>query len=698
MKKTLAPLLLFALLAATVYTAALVYAHSTVDQENLPSGPAANVKQLSPIGQEFKPAVSSLGAVDVFVGSSGTPRPTLTLNVRESTISGDIIASSSQVVPLGSPEALHFDFPPVAVTPENTYVIELVADTFQSVWAVNLVDTYARGRAIANVGGGPTPFPTRDFAFRTYANTGPSVTNPGDQTSDVGDAATLAIVASDPDGDTRSYSAVGLPPDLSIDAATGVISGTVAATAGGDHSVTITASDGSLAGSAGFTWTVNRAPTVTNPGDQTSEVGDAVSLAINASDPDDDALSYSEVGLPPDLSIDATTGVISGTVAATADGDYSVSVTASDGSLTGSASFTWTVNRAPTVTNPGDQASDVGDAVTLSIVASDPDIDPLSYTAAGLPPDLVIDGTTGVISGTVAATAGGDHSVTITASDGSLTGSAGFTWTVNRAPTVTNPGDQTSELGDAVSLAINASDPDGDTRSYSAVGLPPDLSIDAATGVISGTVAATADGDYSVTVTASDGSLTGSASFTWTVSEPASEEPTPRELKLGVIEDLLDHVGESKRFEKAIKKIEKNLDPKRWVDDSHLDPKHGRKVFKDERKAVKHLMRIVKKGEVTAGTLEAAGLAIGDLAETLLIETLGAEAVDPKRQEKVDKEMAKAEADMIKGDANLEAGNFDKAIKSYGKAWEHASKASKEAAKPAAGDGDDGEDEAEDDD
>lgn len=83
--------------------------------------------------------------------------------------------------------------------------------------------------------------------------------------------------------------------------------------------------------------------------------------------------------------------------------------------------------------------------------------------------------------------------------------------------TVTNPGNQSSTVGTAVSLSVNASDTAGGTLSYSATGLPAGLSISAATGVISGTP--TTSGSSSVTVTATDSTgPSGTTSFTWTVS------------------------------------------------------------------------------------------------------------------------------------------------------------------------------------
>ncbi|WP_441249225.1 putative Ig domain-containing protein [Kitasatospora sp. McL0602] len=91
-------------------------------------------------------------------------------------------------------------------------------------------------------------------------------------------------------------------------------------------------------------------------------------------------------------------------------------------------------------------------------------------------------------------------------------GSTGNTVTVN------NPSNQSTAPGSSVSLQITASDSStGQTLSYSASGLPAGLSINSATGLITGTP--TTSGTYSVTVTATDTTnASGSTSFSWTVT------------------------------------------------------------------------------------------------------------------------------------------------------------------------------------
>ena len=393
-------------------------------------------------------------------------------------------------------------------------------------WAGLPAGTTFQWYVTANDGAATTTSPTWTFTT-SQPNGAPVATNPGAQSSAEGASPTLQIAASDPDGNTLTYSATGLPTGLAINSTTGVISGTVAFGAAVSNSVVVTVSDGTATDTASFTWTVtrsNRAPVVTNPGAQSSAEGASPSLQIAASDPDGNTLTYSATGLPTGLAINSTTGVISGTVAFGAAVSNSVVVTVSDGTATDTASFTWTVtrsNRAPVVTNPGAQSSAEGASPSLQIAASDPDGNTLTYSATGLPTGLAINSTTGVISGTVAFGAAVSNSVVVTVSDGTATDTASFTWTVtrtNRAPVVTNPGAQSSAEGASPSLQIAASDPDGNTLTYSATGLPTGLAINSTTGVISGTVAFGAAVSNSVVVTVSDGTATDTASFTWTVT------------------------------------------------------------------------------------------------------------------------------------------------------------------------------------
>jgi hypothetical protein len=87
------------------------------------------------------------------------------------------------------------------------------------------------------------------------------------------------------------------------------------------------------------------------------------------------------------------------------------------------------VNDAPVLTPVNHQSGAIGDEILLVIQAYDVDGDTVSYSAEGLPPGLILDRTTGQISGILWQ--GGNYGVTITASDGELSASQSFRWVVD---------------------------------------------------------------------------------------------------------------------------------------------------------------------------------------------------------------------------------------------------------------------------
>ena len=265
-----------------------------------------------------------------------------------------------------------------------------------------------------------------------------TVTNPGSQTSIVGARVSLQMQATDSQsGQPLTWSASGLPT-LSINSSSGLISGTP--TTSGTSSVTVTATDTTGAsGNAPFSWTVNpqsgNTVTVTNPGSQTSTVGTAVSLQMQATDSQSgQTFTWSGSGLPAGLSINSSSGLISGTP--TTSRTSSVTVTATDTTgASGNARFSWTVNpqaaNTVTVINPGSRSTKIGVAVSLQLQATDSQAgQTFTWTAIGLPLGLTVTAG-GLIHGT--PTVQGLYVVTVTATDTTgAQGSTSFLWTVLR--------------------------------------------------------------------------------------------------------------------------------------------------------------------------------------------------------------------------------------------------------------------------
>ena len=381
-----------------------------------------------------------------------------------------------------------------------------------------------------------------------------TVTNPGPTavddvaTTNEDTAVTISILANDtdPDGDTLTVTTASAPNGTVVINANGTITYTPKANFNGTDIITYTISDGQ-GGTSTATVTVtvvaqNDAPTLTSPIPAQKGVdAGAVSVPVagNFTDLDGDTLTFAATGLPLGLSINPATGLITGTIDRSASqvsgGVYTVSVTASDGNGgTVTTTFTWTV------TNPGPTATDdvattnEDTAVIIPVLTNDtdPDGDPLTVVSATAPNGTVVINANGTITYTPAANFNGTDIITYTISDGQGgTSTATVTVTVvavNDAPTVVAPiADRNNVDGASVSVptAPNFTDLDGDTLSFTAAGLPAGLSINAATGVITGTIdkgaSQPAGGIYSVTVTASDGKGGSvSTTFMWTVTNP----------------------------------------------------------------------------------------------------------------------------------------------------------------------------------
>ncbi len=363
--------------------------------------------------------------------------------------------------------------------------------------------------------------------FNWTVNSAITITTPADQTNNEGDSVSLSISASDAtSGATMVYAALGLPPGVVISPTTGTITGTITtgSSANGPYTVTIGVTDSSTFAETSFNWNVNSPITINTPPDQTNNAGDTVSLAISASDAASGTLTFSATGLPSGLSINTSTGAITGTISD--GGSYQPTITATDGTYTGSTTFNWSVSSPIAITDQGDQTNNDGDTgVSVQISATDNASGTVSFSASGLPSGLSINSSTGAITGTVGSSAdtSSPYTSVITVTDGTNTAIDTFTWYVNPSDPVVvfNPGSQTNADGDMVALPIEASDSTaGATLYYAVSGLPAGLNYNPATGLIFGTISSSADtgSPYTVTVTVGDNTNSASTSFTWTVN------------------------------------------------------------------------------------------------------------------------------------------------------------------------------------
>jgi hypothetical protein len=188
------------------------------------------------------------------------------------------------------------------------------------------------------------------------------------------------------------------------------------------------------------------------------------------------------------------------------------------------------VNRAPVLASIGNKAVAENAALSFTLSATDADSDTLTYSASGSPSGAILGSSTGAFSWTPSYSQAGSYNVTFSVSDGnSGTDSEAITITVgntNRAPVLASIGNKTVSEESALSFTISATDPDSDTLTYSATGLPSGAAFNTSTRAFSWTPNNTQAGSYTVTFAVTDtGNLSDSETITITVEDKDETAP-----------------------------------------------------------------------------------------------------------------------------------------------------------------------------
>ena len=371
----------------------------------------------------------------------------------------------------------------------------------------------------------------------------------GNRPATEGQLLTFTATATDPDGNAVTFSGSNLPTGATV-SPSGTFSWTPSLTqAGSFPNVTITATDNGspvLTASQSFTITVgnvNRPPVLAPIGARTATVGQLFTFTATATDPDGNAVTFSGGNLPAGATL-TPAGVFSWTPTAT--GNSSVTVTVTDNgtpaqtdseTVTITVSNVTTVNRPPVLASIGAKTVNEGQPLTFTATATDPDGGPLTFSGGILPSGPALT-PAGAFSWTPDFTQAGTHNVTITVTDnGGLTDSETFTITVGNVnrPPVLSPspiGNRTVTIGQTLTIAITASDPDGGALSFTSANLPSGATLTPATpagtgaATFSWTPATAQAGTYqNVTITVSDGALSDAEVFTITVNIVAVNQP-----------------------------------------------------------------------------------------------------------------------------------------------------------------------------
>jgi autotransporter-associated beta strand protein len=277
-----------------------------------------------------------------------------------------------------------------------------------------------------------------------------------------------------------TYNATDLPPGLSVDPASGIVSGSPAAA--GSFTMNVTATNAAGTATAPVAVSIASAPASILLGNLAVTYDGAAHSA---------AVSTSPAGLAVNLTYDgnATPPVNAGS--------YAVAATIANPNFTGSATGTLVVGKAPA-------------AVTLGSLAQTYDGAPKPVSAvtnpAGLNLALTYDGST------TAPTNAGSYAVVATVTDANYVGTTNGTLVISSAPAT-------------ITLAGLTQPYDGTPRVVTASTTPADLHVDLTYN--GGTTPPTLPGTYAVTATINDANHTGALSGTLTVTITALVRHAP---------------------------------------------------------------------------------------------------------------------------------------------------------------------------
>ena len=173
-------------------------------------------------------------------------------------------------------------------------------------------------------------------------------------------------------------------------------------------------------------------PTMANIPDQTAEVDTPFTLNISSyvTEPDGNAITYSATGLPPGLTINAGTGIISGTP--TVAGTFNVTATATDTDGSASDSFNIIVSNPLIVATPNTYSTTPGVSVSGNLITDDTgngadsgtNIVALTTVTNGPSQGTVTIDPDGTFTYTPSSSASGTDTFTYTITDGTTTASA----------------------------------------------------------------------------------------------------------------------------------------------------------------------------------------------------------------------------------------------------------------------------------
>ncbi|MCW5319219.1 hypothetical protein GTQ43_38200 [Nostoc sp. KVJ3] len=266
---------------------------------------------------------------------------------------------------------------------------------------------------------------TYDLTVLSQLNAAPVILTQPNKEVIAGHNYSYDVDATDPNGDSLTYKLLVAPDGMTIDQTTGLIAWNTSASNTGNQAVLVEVNDG-RGGVTQQQYSLsvidappNRPPVFTSTPVVDAAINTSYTYQANASDADDDSLSFSLLSAPQGMTVDANTGIVSWTPTALQLGTYDVTLAVAD-ARGGTAQQAFKVqtqgqpgNHAPIIITTAETTAYTATGYTYRVEALDPDHDSLTYSLATAPTGMTIDASTGQILWTTNSSNAGVYNIIV---------------------------------------------------------------------------------------------------------------------------------------------------------------------------------------------------------------------------------------------------------------------------------------------
>jgi len=353
----------------------------------------------------------------------------------------------------------------------------------------------------------------------TTNNASPAFAGNIRQNASVGLPYFAKLVATDFDGDALTFELISGPAGMQV-ASDGRISWSPTSAQVGAQAFRVRVSDGhggiaqrdlSIQVQSNQT---NRNPQITSQGAVFAVSGKEYRYDVSASDVDFDPVFFELVAGPSGLSMDPMRGTVRWVPAGDQFGQSTVTIRVAD-PYGGVDEQTYTISvrsfgGPPAITSIPSTHAAMGIGYLYSVLASDAEADPLTYSFLTSPTGMTINAITGELAWTPSTVQLGQNDIIIQVSDGEGGfATQAFTLDVmfgldNLAPVIANTAPLYASVGTELSYQLSAADPEGSAITYQLRRGPSGIVVNATTGQVTWTPTLLQVGTQIIAFAASD--------------------------------------------------------------------------------------------------------------------------------------------------------------------------------------------------